>query len=1432
MAQNGDAVKVAVRVRPFKDYEIEGKSKCIVQMNGPQTILTEPGTGKEYKFSFDFSYWSFDKNDSNFANNQTLWNDLGESMLNNCWSGFNTCMFAYGQTGSGKSYSMIGYPGLDEGLVIKAGSRIFQRIEETKTQNQVGIEYTVEASMLEIYNEEVRDLFNPKNGTGLKIRENPQRGVYVDGLSKHLVRNYEEISKLLEQGDKARTTGATAMNKTSSRAHTVFIMTFKQIVTDSANQQKFEKVSNINLVDLAGSERMARTGATGARAQEGININLSLTCLGNVIKALADKCTGKNPNLFVPYRDSKLTYLLKESLGGNSKTIMIAAISPADVNFDETLSTLRYADRAKSIVNKAVVNEDSASRIISQLKLEIEQLKAQLSQQNGGVVTTNGSVPNGMPGVDNSEYEKLKDQLEESQKYINELQMTTEEKIKQTEELTKSRDEFLKEMNIDVSFDKTNQIHITNINEDPLLSGKICFGVNNGVSVGMAPTNSIKISGVGVVENHAVFSVQNNSVFLTPNTGAKTFVNGKEITIQTELNNGDRIVFGNHLMYQLLNPKQGPCTLCDYKVAVEELGKALYGEKAEQLIKEHKKRELELESTIQQIREEINKQRQEQKDQIQKEIELATQRESQIQAEYSKKETLLLQELQIAKNDEQRRKQIEEMLEREKKKNEEQLLDYQKRLEDSKLTISSTYQKQIMELETKLLSEVHSSKKRKEDLERENEALQQRIKEKEMEFEKRRAEEEDYLRKKEQQLLREQAEREIEITKLIAENQHNTQLVQIYEEQLKTEKTRIESLIIVQKETFIKTEEKIREQISSEVQVLKEKLEKSKAIEEELKKTKEQAIILEDELRKKQIEHEEMISKEREKFSLREKELIESIIIKERVIKEKIDSSTNEEEINNLKQQLALEKQEKQKLLETEREEYEKALRENKLKMTAVRAIFKAQVLKSNNVAIEAKTKQEEQFAKLQQQYLKEKIAKQEELDREREIIEKQKEEQLRLITAKQNEILFNNQMLAVEAEEKVKAIQREKDEKEKEFERKELELKQKLFELNNRLQEEISEKTNIIIENAVKKTTKISSKEENTVAYIIPLIQEANTISEELRESISFDLKLVGTTVAVEVKNTNGNYEDVWTIDKFESKLHEIRTWYHSRKNSEIQQLNNQVDPYNFIHVSVISQQVQPVINVVNEDVELLKERIRQLEYTNNQMNQEKLQIMTDLNRTKSENDSLKMEIGNLKSKHKGGYKEYKKLFKAIKKLETSLNSKELVKVINKTDPNALKELQDLMSSLSTENTYKSYGTIPVRNDTIYPNPYLPSTVTNPYVPNTSPVTSNLYPYPQQYQQQQYQYQYTQQYPMQPIMQPPMPTVSVSNVVISYDSDSSSDYSSDDGFDYMVKKLAKAARKGKLEKKIEKIEKKVEKKIAKKGQKKMGNESGVCNIQ
>lgn len=563
-----ESVKVAVRVRPFNQREMDRQAKLVIKMDGQMTMIYNPDAPNDEpkKFSFDYSYWSHDgfntlpdgtaepKPGSVYASQRIVFDNLGQGVLNNAFEGYNCSLFAYGQTGSGKSYSMVGY-GKNRGIVPITCDELFKTMAQNEDPNK---RYEVMFSMLEIYNEQVRDLLskdNPKGG--LNVRQNPKLGMfYVEGLKKVPVGSYAEIEKRMEQGTQSRTVASTNMNATSSRAHTVVTIIFDQIIKSDSGETK--KSSVMNLVDLAGSERADSTGATGDRLKEGANINKSLSALGNVISALADLSMGKK-KVMVPYRDSVLTKLLQNALGGNSKTIMIAALSPADINYDETLSTLRYADRAKKIQNKAVINENPMDKLIRELKEENERLKK--AMDGGGVVMQN------VAGMSPEEIEKMRKQMEEeirAQLMANQQMIADEETGADWEKkLAEARRE-TQELDAGGRGDakrREKDIHIVNLNEDPMLSGVIVHFLKEGdTTVGRKdaqPVPHICLSGLSILKQHAVLHCKNQVVELEPvaGSGSKTKVNGVVVTGRTKLTHKDRLLFGSNHLYVFMNPK-------------------------------------------------------------------------------------------------------------------------------------------------------------------------------------------------------------------------------------------------------------------------------------------------------------------------------------------------------------------------------------------------------------------------------------------------------------------------------------------------------------------------------------------------------------------------------------------------------------------------------------------------------------------------------------------------------------------------------------------------------------------------------------------------------------------------------------------------------------------------------------------------------------
>ncbi|KAL0968629.1 hypothetical protein UPYG_G00269360 [Umbra pygmaea] len=403
--QDESSVRVALRIRPQLAREkIEGCHICTFVTPGePQVML-----GKDKAFTYDYV---FDMDSSQ----ESIYTNCTEKLIEGCFEGYNATIFAYGQTGSGKTYTMgTGFDvniSQDElGIIPRAVGHLFRGIEERQhVAREQGLpvpEFKINAQFLELYNEEVLDLFDTtrdletrKQKSHIKIHEDANGGIYTVGVTTRTVTSEAEMMQCLKLGALCRTTASTQMNVQSSRSHAIFTIHLCQVrVCASDNQdssetdnrvadgnsemQEYETLSaKFHFVDLAGSERLKRTGATGDRAKEGISINCGLLALGNVISALGDR---SKRSTHVPYRDSKLTRLLQDSLGGNSQTMMIACISPSDRDFMETLNALNYANRARNIKNKVMVNQDKVSQQISALRTEIARLQMELVEYRTG----------------------------------------------------------------------------------------------------------------------------------------------------------------------------------------------------------------------------------------------------------------------------------------------------------------------------------------------------------------------------------------------------------------------------------------------------------------------------------------------------------------------------------------------------------------------------------------------------------------------------------------------------------------------------------------------------------------------------------------------------------------------------------------------------------------------------------------------------------------------------------------------------------------------------------------------------------------------------------------------------------------------------------------------------------------------------------------
>uniref|UniRef100_A0A665T6Y4 Kinesin-like protein KIF16B n=1 Tax=Echeneis naucrates TaxID=173247 RepID=A0A665T6Y4_ECHNA len=604
-------------------------AKCIIKVEGTKTSITnlkipdgvagDSMRDRTKTFTYDFSYDSTDCKRATFVSQEKVFRDLGTDVLKAAFEGYNACVFAYGQTGSGKSYTMMGNPG-DAGLIPRICEGLFSRISEATRWDEAS--FRTEVSYLEIYNERVRDLLRRKSTQtyNLRVREHPKDGPYVEDLSKHLVQNYSDVEELMEAGNINRTTASTGMNDVSSRSHAIFTINFTQAKFDA--EMPSETVSKIHLVDLAGSERADATGATGVRLKEGGNINKSLVTLGNVISALADMTQdGVNTNLkkksvFVPYRDSVLTWLLKDSLGGNAKTIMIATISPADVNYGETLSTLRYANRAKNIINKPTINEDANVRLIRELRAEIARLKALLVQGNQIAL------------LDSPTALSMEEKLHQNEARVLELTKEWTNKWNETQNILKEETLALRKEGIGVVLD-SELPHLIGIDDDLLSTGIILYHLKEGRTyVGREDASTeqdIILHGLDLESEHCLFESQNGTVTLVPLGGAQCSVNGVQVMEPSQLNQGAVILLGRTNMFRFNHPKEAAKLrekrksglLSSFSLSMTDLSKScenlstvmLYN--PGRLIKEMEAKQLSEKAELERLQQEVESQRKE-----------------------------------------------------------------------------------------------------------------------------------------------------------------------------------------------------------------------------------------------------------------------------------------------------------------------------------------------------------------------------------------------------------------------------------------------------------------------------------------------------------------------------------------------------------------------------------------------------------------------------------------------------------------------------------------------------------------------------------------------------------------------------------------------------------------------------------------------------
>ena len=634
--QNGEnaRVKVVIRIRPLSQKEKEKGHKVIVQGLGslqqiivwdpscfeaasrPATMGLDPACWSR-EFCFDRCLWSVDPNTDTYVNQDGVFDEIGTPILNWVLGGYNCCVFAFGQTGAGKSYTMMGDLRSDPskyGLIPRICHGLFESQEAIAAQAE-GTEMIVTFSHMEIYNENVRDLLaNPSSGF-LRVREHPRQGVFVSNLTTISVTKFEDIMSLISVGDKNRTVASTQLNAHSSRSHAIVTLTViqrsrnapKNGLPTSALQQR---TGRVHLVDLAGSERVTFSGAKGDRLREANNINRSLSVLGDVIKCLGDS-RFRSQKVHVPYRNSTLTMVLKDSLGGNAHAIMIANISPGSYDYEETISTLKYADRAKrvrmrvdaNVTSGLLATDATAVELVPLLQAEVNKLRELLKQQQQQQELQHQELLNASSDfVESSEVvqemrervRELEKQLEEREKLIDSLdilkyQNDIKSRSQDSEEASnifESYSQLRMSLSDSISasanskFSKTakkqvrhhpvvllsedttidvNLPRIINLNQDPLFSECLLYYVPNKMLAGSIEADSdILLSGPDITAKHCALYYNNGEVFIEAFEGALVFVNGEILLPGTKLdkshyrllNHYDRIAFGRFHLFR------------------------------------------------------------------------------------------------------------------------------------------------------------------------------------------------------------------------------------------------------------------------------------------------------------------------------------------------------------------------------------------------------------------------------------------------------------------------------------------------------------------------------------------------------------------------------------------------------------------------------------------------------------------------------------------------------------------------------------------------------------------------------------------------------------------------------------------------------------------------------------------------------------------
>eukprot|EP00906_Rhabdomonas_costata_P030596 RCo043224 len=577
----GENVKIAVRVRCFNQRELDAHAERVVRMEnhvkGSKTWVKDPNTGSERDFNYDHSFQSFspDQHDiGEYASQDTVFQALGMPVLNAALAGMNICLFAYGQTGSGKSFSMLGKLNSpdQEGIIPRVCKELFHRIGSEGGDAK----YTVDMQIIEIYCEQVNDLLaNRKDWPAKGHKPVMTKDGYVVETTKRPCFKFEDIDGAMRFADKNRSIGAHALNPESSRAHTIYQINYQRSEKSADKKNVTTVSSRINLIDLAGSERTESAGTSGQMLKEGNAINLSLTALGACIKALSEE---KKPN----FRDSKLTLLLQSSMT-NGLVIMIAAISPASICYAETMSTLRFADRLKTVRIKAQANVtvDPVEEIRKQMEDMRQRMQAEIDalrdQASGKAVSALEDELRHAKDQSKEEQEALKQQLEWERSSAQRLQQELKQRIAEVEARAagvaeSEEDRRRRAVEQDqlwrsalggaswTSEGEQSEPHLLNLHEDSRLAETLVYSIPRGkvLKVGRADSKSppdIEFNGLGITKGHCVLEhTPSGEVYITSGTNSRTLVNGEQIRSRTRLFHNFRVWLGNNYAFRFCFP--------------------------------------------------------------------------------------------------------------------------------------------------------------------------------------------------------------------------------------------------------------------------------------------------------------------------------------------------------------------------------------------------------------------------------------------------------------------------------------------------------------------------------------------------------------------------------------------------------------------------------------------------------------------------------------------------------------------------------------------------------------------------------------------------------------------------------------------------------------------------------------------------------------